>query len=115
MSLNDRILVNLKMTGKQYRKADGGGLFINVSPVGGKLWRLSYRFGGKQKMLSLGAYPGVTLKMARERRDAAKELLAKGVDPGVAKQEEKKQEKERKTSRKKDKGQDKGRERGLEL
>ena len=93
MSLNDRILVNLKMTGKQYRKADGGGLFINVSPVGGKLWRLSYRFGGKQKMLSLGAYPGVTLKMARERRDAAKELLAKGVDPGVAKQEEKKQEK----------------------
>ncbi len=93
MSLNDRILVNLKMTGKQYRKADGGGLFINVSPVGGKLWRLSYRFGGKQKTLSLGAYPGVTLKMARERRDAAKELLAKGVDPGVAKQEEKKQEK----------------------
>lgn len=93
MALNDRIIVNLKLTGKQYKRADGGGLFINVSPSGGKLWRLAYRFDGKQKLLALGAYPDVTLKMARERRDAAKELLANGIDPGAAKKDEKKQEK----------------------
>lgn len=93
MSLTDRTIANLKATGKQFRKADGGGLFINVSPSGGKLWRYSYRFDGKQKTLSLGIYPAVTLKMARDARDAAKDLLAKGTDPGEAKKLEKKAEK----------------------
>jgi hypothetical protein len=60
-------------------------------PPGGKLWRLAYRFNGKTKPLSFGAYPAVTPKMARERRDEAKSLLARGIDPGERKKDLKKQ------------------------
>jgi hypothetical protein len=58
-----------------------------VSPAGGKHWRYAYRFQGKQKLLSIGPYPGVTLKMAREKRDEAKGKLAEGIDPAEHKQE----------------------------
>lgn len=61
--------------------SDGGGLQLLVTPTGGKLWRLAYRFGGKQKQLALGAYPAVSLADARKARDAAKATLAAGVDP----------------------------------
>ena len=90
MALTDRSILNLKTTGKQHKHFDGGGLHIHVSPTGGKLWRLSYRYNGKVKLLSFGAYPAVTLKMARDRRDEAKSLLARGIDPGEHKKELKK-------------------------
>jgi integrase len=61
---------------------DSGGLYLEVSPGGGKWWRLKYRFDGKEKRLSLGTYPDVSLKSARARRDDARTLLADGVDPG---------------------------------
>ena len=65
--------------------SDGGGLYLHVSEAGGCLWRMGYRFEGKQKTLSLGQYPAVGLKLARERRDTAREKLALGIDPGEAK------------------------------
>ncbi len=61
---------------------DGGGLYLEVAPSGGKWWRFKYRFGGKEKRLSLGVYPDVSLKDARERRDDARKLLANSIDPG---------------------------------
>ncbi len=89
MSLTDRAIINLKPTGKSSKHFDGGGLHIFLSPTGGKLWRLVYRFEGKEKLLSFGQYPAVGLKMARERRDEAKEMLAKGIDPGARNAREK--------------------------
>ena len=87
MALTDRSILNLKTTGKAHKHFDGGGLHILVSPTGGKLWRMAYRFNGKGKLLSFGAYPAVTLKMARDRRDEAKSLIARGVDPGEHKKD----------------------------
>lgn len=60
-----------------------------VQPNGAKYWRLAYRFAGKQKTLALGVYPDVSLLDARERREAARKLLANGIDPSAAKQEQK--------------------------
>ena len=60
---------------------DERGLYLEVSPTGGKWWRLKYRFGGKEKRLSLGVYPDVSLKDARDRRERARKLLADGIDP----------------------------------
>lgn len=74
---------------KPYKRSDGGGLFIQVTPSGSKLWRMSYRFDGKQKLLSFGAYPYVTLASARRRRDNAKTLLAEGIDPMAVKKADK--------------------------
>lgn len=71
-----------KQTDKPYKMGDSGGLYLEVAPSGGKWWRFKYRFDGKQKRLSLGVYPDVTLKAARERRDEARTLVAEGVDPG---------------------------------
>lgn len=61
---------------------DGCGMYLEISPAGGKWWRLKYRYDGKEKRLSLGVYPDVSLKDARQRRDDARKLLADGVDPG---------------------------------
>ncbi|MDL2259449.1 tyrosine-type recombinase/integrase [Deltaproteobacteria bacterium OttesenSCG-928-K17] len=83
--LSDVFLKKIKSDSPQKRFSDGGGLFIQLSPNGAKLWRMAYRFGGKQKLLSFGAYPAVSLKRARQLRDEAKELLAAGIDPGVHK------------------------------
>lgn len=65
-----------------YKLADGKGLFLLVTPSGGKWWRLKYRFGGKEKLLSLGTYPDVPLIKAREKRDEARRLISDGIDPG---------------------------------
>lgn len=81
MALTDRQIVNLKPTDKPRKVSDSGGLHLFVSPSGGKLWRLAYRYGGKQKLLSFGAYPAVGLADARAKRDDAKKLLADDVDP----------------------------------
>ena len=86
MKLTDTYLRALKATGQVQKKADGGGLYIHVSPTGGKLWRMAYSFEGKQKTLSFGAYPAVSLRDARQKREEAKEQLAKGIDPGAHKQ-----------------------------
>lgn len=79
MKLTDAKLRNLTTPGKH---ADGGGLYLEVTPAGGRYWRLKYRFGGKEKRLAFGVYPTVSLKEARERREAAKQMLDRGNDPG---------------------------------
>jgi len=83
MPLTDTTIRNCRPREKTFRLFDGGGLYLEVSPNGGKWWRLKYRFDGKEKRLSLGVYPTVTLKVARERREEAKKLLSGGVDPGA--------------------------------
>jgi len=82
MPLSDTAIRTAKPADKPRRLFDGGGLYLEVSPAGGKLWRLKYRHGGKEKRLALGAYPDTGLKDARDKRDAARKLLAAGVDPG---------------------------------
>ncbi|HHD63208.1 MAG TPA: DUF4102 domain-containing protein, partial [Desulfobulbaceae bacterium] len=68
---------------------DGGGLFLLVTPSGGKLWKFKYRFEGKEKKLSFGAYPDISLVEARQRREEARSLLAHGVDPSATKKAQK--------------------------
>lgn len=82
MPLSDAAVRNSKPSDKAQKLADGGGLFLYVTTSGSKLWRLKYRFDGKEKLLSFGAYPDTGLKEAREKREAARKLLAAGVDPG---------------------------------
>lgn len=72
-----------KPTDKTQKLFDGGGLHLEVSPAGGKWWRWRYRFGGKPQQLSLGTFPDVSLKMAREKRDDARKLLNSGVNPSA--------------------------------
>lgn len=74
---------------KNYKLFDGGGLFLLITPPGGKLWNLKYRFNNKEKLLSLGTYPETTLSDARQRREDARKLLANGVDPGAFKKAQK--------------------------
>ncbi|MCX7173154.1 MAG: integrase arm-type DNA-binding domain-containing protein [Proteobacteria bacterium] len=81
MPLTDTTIRNAKPEEKPYSLADGRGLSILIQPTGGKWWRLRYRFDGKAKLLSLGIYPDVGLKDARARRDAARKMLADGIDP----------------------------------
>lgn len=68
---------------KVYRLYDGGGMYLEVPPSGNKRWRLKYRFNGKEKRLSLGVYPNVGLKEAREKRDELRRLIAEGIDPAA--------------------------------
>jgi integrase len=79
--LTDTRIRNEKPESKSKRVFDERGLYLEISPAGGKWWRLKYRIGGKEKRISLGVYPDVSLKDARERRDQARKLLAEGVDP----------------------------------
>ncbi|RQU51129.1 DUF4102 domain-containing protein [Burkholderia cenocepacia] len=89
MPLTDTAIRNAKPADKPVRLFDGGGLYLEIAPSGGKWWRLKYRFGGKEKRYSLGVYPEVTLATARKKRDEAREKLAAGIDPGEAKKAEK--------------------------
>lgn len=82
MSLTDVAVRNAKPAEKSQRLFDSNGLYLEVSPTGGKWWRLKYRIDGKEKRLSLGTYPDVSLKDARDRRDEARKLMASGIDPG---------------------------------
>lgn len=81
--LTDLKVRNAKPADTQQKLFDERGLYLLVTPAGGRWWRFKYRYGGKEKGLSLGVYPDVSLKDARERRDAARKLLVNGVDPGV--------------------------------
>lgn len=83
--LTDTKIKSSKPADKAYKLPDGGGLHLFVSPAGGKLWRFRYQFGGKEKLLSLGAYPTVTLADARKGRDDAKVVLKNGRDPSAQK------------------------------
>ncbi|MBI3440237.1 MAG: integrase arm-type DNA-binding domain-containing protein, partial [Proteobacteria bacterium] len=83
MSLTDTKIRNIKPGKNPLKLFDGGGLFLLVTPSGGKWWRLKYRFANKEKLLSLGVYPDVNLKEAREKRDQARKQLANGIDPGT--------------------------------
>jgi hypothetical protein len=80
---------NAKRKEKPYKLADGGGMYLLINPDGSKYWRLGYRFSESQKVLAFGKYPEVSLKQARELREAARALLAKGIDPAQAKRVEK--------------------------
>jgi integrase len=80
---------NAKPRAKQYLLTDGNGLHLMVTPQGSKLWRLRYRFGGKQNFMSLGSFPAVSLADARGRRDEAQKLLANGVNPSDQKKQDK--------------------------
>lgn len=81
MPLTDIKIKQAKPKEKPYKISDERGLYLEVAPAGGKWWRLKYRIDGKEKRLSLGVYPDVSLALARERRDDARKLIATGVDP----------------------------------
>lgn len=86
MKLTDATLRNLTDPGKHF---DGGGLYLELTPAGGKYWRLKYRHGGKEKRLAFGVYPAVTLKAARDRAAEARKVLEAGDDPGELRKAEK--------------------------
>lgn len=89
MPLTDTAIRNAKSRRKAVKLSDGGGLYLLIQPRGAKLWRLAYRYGGKQKLLAFGIYPTVSLADARARRDAAKKHLKDGLDPSVQRKFEK--------------------------
>lgn len=86
MALTELAIRNAKPRDKAYKLSDAGGLFLSVTPAGGKLWRVKFRVGGKEKLLSLGGWPDVSLAVARKERDKAREALATGMDPAREKQ-----------------------------
>jgi hypothetical protein len=81
MGLNDTAIRNLKPQPAPYKKSDGEGLYLLVTPGGSKLWQLADRFAGKQKTIALGQYPAVAPAMAREAKLEAERVLAQGVGP----------------------------------
>jgi integrase len=89
MALTDVAIRNTKPGAKAIKLADGGGMFLLVTPAGGKLWRLKFRIDGREKLLALGAYPEIGLGEARRRREEARELIALGKDPSREKRRDK--------------------------
>lgn len=78
MALTELTIKSLKATGKVYRVADGGGLTLEISATGSKLWRLRYRHQGKGQMIALGKYPAISLAEARRKRDEMKTQIGEG-------------------------------------
>lgn len=89
MPLTDREIKTALPKEKNYKLSDEKGLFLQISSKGSKLWRIKYRFEGKEKLLSIGVYPEVSLKVARQHREDARNNLANGIDPSVQKQAKK--------------------------
>jgi integrase len=81
--LTDTAIRTAKPSTKPYKRFDAGGLYLIVNPTGRKWWRFKYRFAGKDQLLSLGTYPEVSLKEARDARDAGRKLVAAGIDPSA--------------------------------
>ena len=91
MTLNDRQIRNAKPQEKPYKLADGGGLYLYVTPKGTKSFRLKFRFDGKEQVLTIGKYPHVSLSEARAMAETAKTQIAQGINPAAQKQAEKQQ------------------------
>jgi len=89
MKLTDINIKKARAGEKPRKMTDGGGLFIQIEPAGGKLWRFQYWFEGKRKLLALGKYPDVSLQAVRERHQEARKQVAQGIDPAVAKKAQK--------------------------
>lgn len=89
MPLTDAAIKTTKPTDKPQKLFDGGGLYLLVQPSGAKLWRLKYRFQGREKLISLGSYPEVGLAAARQKREAERRKLAAGDDPSTLRKAEK--------------------------
>ncbi|MBK67936.1 MAG: integrase [Rickettsiales bacterium] len=87
MKLNDQTCKHAKPKDKAYKLFDGGGLYLQVNKSGSRLWRLKYYFLNKEKKLSIGEYPIISLSMARDEREKAKKLIAQGIDPSQHKQD----------------------------
>ena len=81
--LSDTKIRSLKPREKAYKVSDDRGLYLLVNPNGSRWWRFKYYFGGKERGISLGVYPDVPLKYAREQREEARQLVARGIDPSV--------------------------------
>ncbi len=90
MALTDTKIRNAKPSDKPIKIFDGRGLYLLITPAGGKGWRFKYRFGGKEKLLSFGTYPEISLSKAREKREAARTQVAEGIDPSEARKTKKK-------------------------
>jgi len=86
LKLTNIAIKNAKPSDSAVKLSDGGGLYLQVEPTGGKLWRYKYRFDGAERKLSLGKYPDISLQEARRLHQEAREQLARGIDPGAAKQ-----------------------------
>jgi hypothetical protein len=86
--LSDAKVRALKPKERPYKPADFDGLFVLVNPNGSKLWRFKYRWMGKEKLLSFGKYPDLSLKQARDKRDEARKVLAEGKDPSFERKRE---------------------------
>jgi integrase len=91
MALTDTAIKSAKPRAAPYKIADGRGLFLLVKPSGSKLWRFRYQFNGKEGGLAFGVYPDVPLKLARNRRDEARQLVARGIDPALYRKQAKQQ------------------------
>jgi len=87
--LTEMKIKKVKPQSKQVTLFDGNGLFLLITPAGGKLWRFKYRFDGKEKLLALGTYPEISLLDARKRRDEARSQIAHGIDPGAVRKAQK--------------------------
>jgi len=91
MPLSDASCKNAKPRTKSYKLTDGAGLYLEISPTGGKYWRYKYRVGGKEKRLAFGVYPKISLKEAREAQAKARKILDEGKDPSIQKKETRRQ------------------------
>jgi integrase len=89
MALTDSSIRSAKPRQKQYKLYDEDGLYLLITPTGGRLWRFKFQFDGVEKGISLGKYPDVSLKLARDRRDDARRKVADGVNPSAVRQAEK--------------------------
>ncbi|GBH28828.1 Arm DNA-binding domain-containing protein [Sphingobium xenophagum] len=87
MALSSLALSKAKPRDKPYKLADGHGLYLLVTPQGGRYWRMNYRFDGKAKTMAMGVFPLITLAEAREKREEARKLLATGSDPTATRKE----------------------------
>ncbi|EKT59870.1 Arm DNA-binding domain-containing protein [Providencia sneebia] len=85
MALSARQIQTAKPKDKEYKLSDERGLYLLVKPNGARYWRMKYRFAGKEKKLSIGVYPDISLADARVKRDEARKLLAEGNDPAEQK------------------------------
>jgi hypothetical protein len=89
MALSDTAIRTAKPAEKPRKLADEKGMYLLIQPDGAKLWRLDYRFDSKRKTLALGSYPDTGLALARQKRDAARKLLAQDIDPAAQRKQDK--------------------------